>query len=207
MKKCYTLFVILVLVFSNALMVQASTEPKVTESYVVTTVDQAKVGETISLKAETQKRGAEYREEWDGATLSQSYLDEATGNYISEANFTPTQAGTYTITYTITMYTGNNEEKFIGRGTKTLEVLADAKEVIGLEVRNVVAYPNIAADGTLKGYSVLGELFVLWNDQTTSSYGTVGYYFLPNETLRVVNITVNIDNQQYTFPVTISINP
>lgn len=207
MKKCYTLFVILVLVFSNALMVQASTEPKVTESYVVTTVDQAKVGETISLKAETQKRGAEYREEWDGATLYQSYLDEATGNYISEANFTPNQAGTYTITYTITMYTGNNEEKFIGRGTKTLEVLADAKEVIGLEVRNVVAYPNIAADGTLKGYSVLGELFVLWNDQTTSSYGTVGYYFLPNETLRVVNITVNIDNQQYTFPVTISINP
>lgn len=168
--------------------------------------DQVKVGETITLTAETLKQGLGYIEEWDGAMVSKSYLDESTGNYVSVAKFTPNQAGTYTITYTVKMYTGNNKVKFISSASKTVEVISDVKEVIGLEVRNVNAYPYTSADGTLKGYSVLGELYVLWNDNTSTSDGTVGYFFLPSEKSREVSITVTINSKEYTFPVTISIN-
>lgn len=207
MKKFLTFIAVFILILSNVGEVQARTLPQAIQSNLSIPVAQVKVGETITLTAKTLKKGSGYIEQWDGAQLSKTYLDESMGNYVSEAQFTPNQAGTYTITYTVQMYTGNNELKFISSASKTIEVISDVKEVIGLEVINVNAYPNTNADGSIRGYSVLGELNVLWSDNTSTPYGTVAYFFLPNEKSRVVNPTVNINSQEYSFPVTISINP
>ncbi len=206
MKRFYIFLFVFVLILSNTIAVQASPSPKISQSNLYVSAEQVKVGETITLTAKTLKKGSNYTEEWDGALLSKSYLDESTGNYISEATFTPNQTGTYTITYTAKMYAGKSKTEFISNASITVAVISDVKEVIGLEVRDITANPNIAADGTIKGYYVLGKLYVLMNDNTSISYGTVGYYFLPNEEFREVNITVNINDMKYTFPVTISIN-
>jgi hypothetical protein len=205
MKKLMIFLVAFTFILSNGLYVRGS-ELKFTQSNLLASADQVKVGQTVNLTAKTLKQGSGYIEEWNGAQLSKSYFDESTDYYVSESIFTPNQPGTYTITYTVRMYTGNSEVKFISSISKTVEVISDVKEVIGLEVRNVNAYPNTSTDGTLRGYSVLGELFVLWNDNTSTSNETVAYFFLPNEQSRLVNMSVSINNKEYTFPVMISIN-
>jgi hypothetical protein len=205
MKKLHIFLVVFVLILLNPIQVLASSLPKITESTLSASVDQVKVGETITLTAETLKQGSDFSNQWNGAIASKTYLDETTGNYVSEAKFTPNQAGTYTISYTIDMYTGNDEIKFTSSVSKSVEVISDAKEVIGLEVKNIKIYPITYPDGTI-WYSILGKVYVLWNDNTSTFNRTVGYFFMPNEKSRVVNITVNLDNKEYTFPVTISIN-
>jgi hypothetical protein len=197
MKKLLAVFIIFTLLLGSTAIVSASSKPKkipVASSETLTTVDAkeipvvlsetpatVKVGETVSLKAVSEKHGSSYSDSWDKATGGNTIFDTATGCYISEAVFNADKPGTYTISYVIMMDAGSSETEFIGRVERTIEVIG--APTFEVKVENL----QLSTSGRIS--FVINQV---WSDGRIIWLGSKSFFFDTNETSR--DFSVLIDN-------------
>ena len=203
MKKVLALITIFSLVLTVGLPVAAKSDPKSIETVVKGDAVKLKVGDKVTLTVETEKHGSSYTEEWDGAKGVTTILDKDTGMYISKAKFYAERPGIYTITYSITMKAGKSKMVFLGRASKTIEVV-DSVKFTGVEINDVSVTPVNNSSGEVIGYSAMGNVYTVWSDGSSKLYGTTYFFFSPNQISRYVYVTVWVDGEEYVYKVNVS---
>jgi hypothetical protein len=203
MKRIAIIITICSILFSSTLVVYAASDIKDIEVIFSDTVAVAKVGETLDLTATTPKHGSDYTDTWDNAVKSVTQFDSVAEAYISKAIFTAENPGIYTISYTITMTSGESATVFSKTIERTIEVI-DPHTVIGADIRDLEFTPIYNADGSVSVYSAHGTIYALWSDDTAAPNGSVYFFFSPSETTKDIDITLNINGSSYTYLVTIT---
>lgn len=123
--------------------------------------------------------------------------------YISKAVFTAEKPGIYNISYNIDMLAGESSIVFSGKAERTIEVI-NPITVVGADIRNLVIEPIYKGDGSISAYSASGTVYALWSDNTTTPYGSMFFFFGPDETRKNLNITLLINGKQYIYTVTVN---
>lgn len=201
-KLTIILTIISVLLLSLTTGVYAASNPKDIEVTLSNAPSIMKVGETVELTAVADKHGSSYIDMWDNANEVSSLFDPETETYISKAVFKALKPGIYTIRYTIQMTAGNSNTVFAGTAERTIEVISPAT-VIGARIQNLTVSPSYRADGSLSGYSAYGKIYTLWSDNSASLYGSIFFFFGPDEKSKDVSVTLNINNHVYSYLVTV----
>ncbi len=177
---------------------------KTVDIAVTSAVEEITTGETILLTAITPRHGSSAADTWIGATAKDIYYDEQTQSYISTAEFTAETPGEYTIIYNIVMNAGKSGNMFTGTATKTIKVTNSAVTLTGAAISNVSIIPVIRPDGSISGYSASGSLYALWSDDTSTLYGSIFFFFGPDEFEKNVTVTLYVDGKTYKYNVLVS---
>lgn len=203
MKKVFAIIITMVIVLGASIGTMAESLPKYCEVILSTSAEIVNVGETVELNALTLKRGSSYTVEWNGAEDTGTVLDKDTGNYVSTAIFKADKPGIYTVTYKIQMNTGNTNTFFEGTAFTTIEV-RNPVTVVGADIRDLVIKPLLKPEGTVSGYLVQGNTYIVWSNNTSTLYGTVSFFMGTYEISKDIYVMFNVEGKQYTYNVTVT---
>lgn len=203
MKRIAIIITIFSILFGSTIGVSAASDLKDIEVLLSDTATVVKLGETIDLTATTLKHGSYYADNWDSAIKSVTEFDSISETYISRASFTAEKPGIYHISYTITMTAGNSDTTFSKTVERTIEVI-DPRTVIGADLKDLKITPIYKADGSISTYIAYGTIYALWSDNTSTLNSSVYFFFSPNETTKDIDVTLHINDQQYTYMVTVT---
>ncbi len=190
MKKPFVIVLTLLMLVGIPASSMAKPSPKNADVSLTSSATTVKLGETVTLKAITLKQGAAYTDEWIGATKIKTVLTED-GYYVSTAEVSA--QAPITVQYKITMTAGNSGVSFAGQAETTISV-AKPIEVVGVTVKNIRPYPEIAGIYT-------GDVYVILSDGTLREHGVIYFSFCEGQTSRLLYITV--DGQRYTCTVNV----
>ncbi|MCX7748767.1 MAG: hypothetical protein N2645_18055 [Clostridia bacterium] len=203
MKKIWIFTAIILTLLSFSIQVSAQQIQK--DNIVLLEEDkvQIKVGETITLSAESFKQGSSYADEWLGAAKTATFFDQESGYYKSTARFTAKEAGIYKVTYKMVMYSGKSNVAFTKIVYKMVEVL-NPVTVQGAVAKNVVFHEIKKPDGRVSGYIAVGEVYILWSDDTLSPYSSICLFFTSSETTKEIQVEIDINKNSVSYPITVS---
>ncbi len=202
MKKQIMLALILVIMLMPVAAYASQAEKAVPVELSVVP-DEINLGECITVTATVVKHGSSFQDNWTNAQKVSTEYDEIAGQYLSTAEFSPTEAGTYEITYQIDMEAGNSDVVFTGTVKKIVNV-TDTKTVIGAEIKNVTSTP-IVSGGVITHYMVSGQAYAIWSDGTETDLNqSIFLFFSPNEYQRQVRVSFSLEGETYEFIATVS---
>lgn len=165
--------------------------------------DQINLGESIIVNATVEKHGSLFRDNWTNAQKVITEYDGITGQYLSTAEFKPTCAGTYEITYQIVMESGSSGVVFKGAVSKTV-IVADTKTVVGAAIKNVTQSPVMNGDQIIM-YMVTGQAYAIWSDGTQTDLNqSIFVFFSPYENQKEVMVSFNLEGKDYLFKTCVS---
>jgi hypothetical protein len=221
MKKLGTMCIIFLLVFLLPVYVSAEvrvkkagiaisgttdtiTEVRVKNADIVIsgTADTIKVGESVTLAAKWLKQGSSCKVVWQGADGKESIYKD--GYCTSEAVFTPTQSGVFTIVCEVEMTSGKSDTEFYGRAEYTITVENNTVTVKGAGISDLSFFEQTWADGSIRGYWAMFTVDIVYTDNSTVPYSSTSVFFGPTETSKDVSVSVEVDGIVYTNTVTIS---
>jgi len=151
MKYLLVVLVILGLVGGLAVLSTSCTVQSVNPTITASLINNA-----IQLTATTPSEGTNYCiDSWGGATELGTSLNN--GNYISTAEFTPTNSGTFMVTYRITMF-GKDGVVWMGTASTTFTITATSVSIIfhddaGVEVGRMNFYNAWPTKHTLPSFN------------------------------------------------------
>jgi hypothetical protein len=165
--------------------------------------DEISLGESITVTAALEKRGSSFLDSWTNAQKVGTEYDEETGQYLSTAEFRPTEAGIYEIIYQIDMDAGGSGVFFTGEVKKTV-IVKDTKTVIGAEIRNLTQSPIMSGDVIIR-YMVTGQAYAIWSDGTETNLNQAIFaFFNPYEYQKQVLVSFILEGETYQFTTYIS---
>jgi hypothetical protein len=204
MKKAAILFTILSVLFSFIIGVAADSEPKdiqVILSEIPTVVN---LGGAVEITATAPKHGSSFVDSWEGAEKVFTEFNPAEENYTSKAVFKPVKAGTYVISYSITMTSGGSATIFSKKVERTIEVV-NPITVVGATAKNLNLSPIYNVNGEILYYRACGQVYALWSDNSEIPTGSSVYFFFgPDETSKDVNVTFSVEGKQYNYTIIIN---
>lgn len=200
MKKIFIFILTSFIAMSISISVSAKPIEQNIDVTLSATAEEIKVGETVALTAVSLKHGSSFEVLWLGAEDKGTILDTASGNYISTAVFTADKPGVYTLEYKIIMRAGKSNTYFTGSAVHIINII-NPVTVAGAEIKNLAIRPVTRSDGSIAAYSAIGDVYILWSDNTGTLYNRMFFFFGPNETVKNVNVTFNIDGITYTYTV------
>lgn len=203
MKKIIIAVTVFSLIFGASMGVWADTEFKDVNVILSETPAVVNVGETIEMTAVTTKHGSCYYDSWGNAVKVSTVYDLGTNAYISKALFTAEKPGSYNISYTIKMTSGNSDTVFYKTVERQVEVI-DTVTVVGALIKDLTVTPLYNADDTISAYKAYGTVHVLWSDNTTTPNGSLYFFFGPEETSKDIEVTLYVDGIQYKYIVTVN---
>ena len=203
MKKLYSyLFVIIFVLYLPSLSLAQSSDKEI-PVMISAASSTVKCGEAVALTAVTEKHGSSFGDVWSEAVKLGTEYDDNTGKYVSNATFVANNAGVYNVKYLIKMKAGKSDTCFTTAATYTINVI-NPITVIGAEIRNLSIKPVIRPDVSISMYSANGDIYALWSDGTSTSYGKTYFFFGLTETSKKVNISLNINNKIYNYQVIVT---
>jgi hypothetical protein len=203
MKKILVLVLLVVLNLNSSIFAHAQSYAKVVDVQILSTVTTVNVGDKVVLMAESAKHGSGFSDRWTNAESNGTYLNEENGIYASSATFTTDKPGVYEVKYYIDMTTGNGDTTFGGSGTCVIEVKGEVK-ILGAEISDVCMEAVYWPDGRLEGYSAMGNVYIIRSDNTRSLYGTMFFFFEPEELKKDMEVTIEEAGKTYNFTVTVT---
>ncbi len=202
MKK-QIMFVLILVIMLTPVAAYASMAEKAVPVELSVVPDEINLGECITITATVEKHGSSFRDNWTNAQKVSTEYDEIAGQYLSTAEFSPTEAGTYEITYRIDMEAGKSGVIFTDT-LKKIVIVTDTKTVIGAEIKNLTSTP-IMSGGVITHYMVTGQAYAIWSDGTETDLNqSVFLFFSPNEFQRQVRIGFSLEGKAYEFIATAS---
>lgn len=200
MRKYGVMCMILLLVILLPVPIEAKTRIKQADVEITAGAYTVNVGESVTLTAQWIKQGSTCEVVWSGA--EGSGIVPADGFCTSQAVFTAAQPGVYTIAADVVMRSGKSATEFTGRVECTITVL-DPVKIEGVELRNVTFCEVKRADGSVRGYWAVGDVYIVKTDGTALPYSTSMEYLDADATSKNVTVTYSVDGVQYTDTVTI----
>lgn len=203
MKKLYTYLFGIIFVLNLPTLSLAQPADKEIPVMISAASSTVKCGEGVTLTAVTEKRGSSFEDAWSEAEKVGTQYDDNTGEYVSNAVFVANNAGVYNVKYLIKMRAGKSDTYFTATAIYTINVI-NPVTVIGAEIRNLSIKPVIRPDGSISVYSASGDIYALWSDGTSTSYGKTYFFLGSTETSKKVNISLNISNKIYNYQVIVT---
>ena len=203
MKRILSFITTLLFMFMIPFTVLAAPAPKTATVSLSASNDTILVGQTATLTATTLKQGSSFTDSWDGAVKHSTILEDSLKSYVSTATFSSSVPGTYTITYDITMNSGNSDVNFLGTNSITITVL-QPKELVGATIKNISStpvYKNKNKNNIVR-YDATGDIYAVYDNGEEIFYDTFEFKFNQNHKER--NIDVTIDGQTFTVHI---VNP
>lgn len=200
MKRILSFITTLLFMLILPITVMAAPAPKIATVSLSASNDTILVGETATLTATTLKQGSSFTDNWTGAIKDNTILDESLGNYVSTSTFSSSVPGTYTITYDITMNSGNSNVNFVGTNSITITVLAP-KKLVGATIKNISStpvYKNKDKNNIVR-YDATGDIYAIYENGEEVFYDTFEFKFNQNHKER--NIDVTVDGQTFTVHI------
>lgn len=165
--------------------------------------DEISLGESITVTATIAKHGSSFLDSWTNAQKVSTEYNGETGQYLSTAEFRPTEAGSYEIAYRIDMASGKSGVLFTGTVKKTV-IVKGTKTVIGAEIKNSTQSP-IMNTGVITSYMVTGQVYAIWSDGTETCLNkSVFVFFNPYEYQKELLVNFILEGQTYQFKACIS---
>lgn len=203
MKKRYSYLFGIILVLIIPALSSAQSVNKEIPAEISASSSTVKCGDVVTLTAVTGKRGSSFEDSWTEAAKILTEYDDDTGKYISKASFAAKNAGVYNIKYLIRMKAGKSDTYFTAEVSYTINVI-NPITVVGAEIRDISVKPVTRPDGSISVYSASGDVYVLWSDGTSTSYGKIYFFFGQAEISKKVNVSFNINNKVYSYQVTVT---
>lgn len=200
MKRILSFITTLLFMFMIPFTVLAAPAPKTATVSLSASNDTILVGQTATLTATTLKQGSSFTDSWDGAVKHSTILEDSLKSYVSTATFSSSVPGTYTITYDITMNSGNSDVNFLGTNSITITVL-QPKELVGATIKNISStpvYKNKNKNNIVR-YDATGDIYAVYDNGEEIFYDTFEFKFNQNHKER--NIDVTIDGQTFTVHI------
>lgn len=201
MKRILSFITTLLFMFMIPFTVLAAPAPKPANVSLSASNDTILVGETATLTATTLKQGSSFTDSWDGAVKDSTILDDSLESYVSTATFSSSVPGTYTITYDITMNSGNSDVNFLRTNSITITVL-QPKELVGATIKNISSTPVYKNKNNIVRYDATGDIYAVYDNGEEIFYATFEFKFNQNHKER--NIDITIDGQTFTVHI---VNP
>lgn len=196
------MFVLIMLFVLLPVAVYASDAEKAVPVELSVIPDEISLGESITVKATVEKHGSSFRVNWINAQEVSTEYDEITGQYLSTAEFTPNEAGTFEIIYKMDMEAGNSGVLFSGMARKTV-IVTDTKTVIGAEIKNITQSPVMNGE-IITSYRVTGQAYAIWSDGTETDLNqAVFLFFKPDELQKEVLISFSLEGKAHQFKASV----
>lgn len=211
MKKLVAVLLVMVMVLgmSGAAFAAPKAEKElkvhdVQSILVVQEFDVLYVGNEVELVASTPKHGSDYVVKWsvsdDDATVQEGETVLANINevdtYVSSATFSAKEAGTYVVTYKMTMAAGKSHVRFVGE-VESEEIIVieedeldEALTVLQVTFKNLTLTAEMNKHGKITGYKGTIDVYAQMSNETEVFVKKQNLSFSDNQLTRNVDVTV-----------------